>query len=84
MKMADIKEMLNTWARPLLAKYLLRGLTYGATALSAKLAIDSPNVDWLTKIAEWVAAAGCAGAAMLIDYYQHRADKKDVVQARLK
>jgi hypothetical protein len=72
--METLKRILNDWGRPLAAKYLTRFILWGAAAISAKLAIDSPSTDTLTKIGEWAAAGACAGAAMLIDYLHHRKD----------
>ena len=76
--METIKKLLNDWGRPLAAKYLTRFILWGAAAVSAKLAIDGPNSDALTKMGEWAAAGACAGVAMLIDYLHHRKDLAEV------
>jgi hypothetical protein len=78
MSVETIKRLLNDWGRPLAAKYLTRLILWGATAISAKLAIDSPSSDTLTKVGEWAAAGACAGAAMLIDYLHHKKDLAEV------
>ena len=80
--METIKKLLNDWGRPLAAKYLTRLILWGAAAISAKLAIDSPSNDTLTKIGEWAAAGACAGAAMLIDYLHHRKDLAETPKAK--
>ena len=72
--MDTIKAMLQKYARPFLVKYAIRVVTYGATAISAKLAIASPNADWQTQTADWLATAALAAITMLIDYYRHKAD----------
>jgi len=76
--METIKNLLNQYGRPLIAKYLTRAVLYGMTFVAAKLATDAPDGDTATKIAEWGASAACAGAAMLIDYLHHKKDLAEV------
>ena len=76
--MDTIKSLLNTFARPLLSKYIIRLVGYGLTAVSAKLAIDAPDSDAQAKLAGWITAGIIAGLTMLIDYFQHRTDKAEV------
>ena len=72
--MDTIKALLDKYARPFLAKYAVRVVSYGATAISAKLAIDAPSADWQTQTANWLVTAALAGITMLIDYLHHKAD----------
>jgi uncharacterized membrane protein len=72
--MDTIKKLLNDYGRPLAAKYLTRLILWGATAIFAKLSMETPDVTWATKTAEIAATALCAGAAMLIDYYHNKKD----------
>lgn len=75
-----LKQFLNDYARPFLVKYVTRGLTYGATAISAKLAIFAPDEDTVTKVAGWVTAGALAGVAMLIDWIHHRKDRGEAAK----
>ncbi len=71
-----LTHAVHTYGRPLLSKYITRLVLWGVTAISAKAAIDSPDQDTQTKVAEWLAALGAALLAGLVDYLHHRADKK--------
>ena len=70
--MNTVKELLAKWATPLLVKWVLRGLTYGTAAISAKLAIDVPNQESQQALAGWVVAGVSAGLGMTIDYFQSK------------
>ena len=76
--MDTIKKLLNDWARPLLAKYATRALLYGGSVLAAKFAIDAPKDDTVAELGGWVAAAVCAGLAMLIDRWHAKKDLAEV------
>ena len=79
--MDTIKNMLDKYGRPLLAKYVQRGVTYGCAAISAKLAIDAPASDTQAKLVEWLVAGALAGLGMIIDYLHHKYDKQPVAQS---
>jgi hypothetical protein len=81
MSMDTIKQLLAKYATPFLVKIVLRGLAYGTAFVSAKLAIESPDADALTKTAEWGGAALAAGLGLLIDYLQHRWQDKQPAKA---
>jgi hypothetical protein len=81
--MDAIKNLLNGFGRTLLVKWLVRGIGYGLTALSAKLAIDKPSDSVTGELAQWGATALIAGITMGIDFLQHRADKKAEAKAAM-
>lgn len=74
--MDGIKDLLAKWATPLISKVVLRGVTYGTAAISAKLAIDAPSSDTQAQVAAWIAAGASGLLGLVIDYFQHRNDKK--------
>ena len=73
--MDQIKALLEKYGRPFLVKYAARVVLYGATAISAKLSIDTPNQDAQSEIANWTVTALLAGLTMLVDYYRHKNDQ---------
>ena len=75
--MDTIRKLINDYGRPLLAKWITRGLLYGGAALAAKLSIDSPKDDTMTEVGGWIAAGLCAAAALLLDRWHA---KKDLAQ----
>jgi len=72
--MDTIRDLINKWGRPLLAKWVTRGLLYGGAALAAKLSIDAPKNDTVAEVGGWVAAGVCALLALLIDRWHAKKD----------
>ena len=62
-------------------KYVARIVLYGATAISAKLAIAAPDNDTQAKVTDWIVTALLAGLAMLVDYWRHKSDQKNAAPA---
>jgi uncharacterized membrane protein len=76
MDMDSIKDLLVRYGQPFLVKYAARVVLYGATAISAKLSIQSPDADTQAKVTDWIVTAGLAGLAMLVDYWRHVSDQQ--------
>ncbi len=79
--MDTIKALLAKYATPLLSKLVLRGLLYGTSAVTAKMAVAAPDSDVLTKVADYGAAIACALLAAGIDWAQHKYGKAQITKA---
>lgn len=75
--MDSVKDFLVKFGQPFLMKYVARIVLYGATAISAKLAIAAPDNDTQAKVTDWIVTALLAGLAMLVDYWRHKSDQKE-------
>jgi hypothetical protein len=76
MSAETIKNLLNKYGRNIVAKSLTRLFLWGATAISAKLAISRPTDDVLGQLADWGATIVLALIAAAIDYFHQKADRK--------
>jgi len=70
------KEQIVQLARPLLVKWLTRGVLW---LLAGKLGVDAVTAQSTGgEIANGLAAAVCVGIGLLIDYWHHKTDKAEV------
>lgn len=75
MNVEGVKVWVYNAARPLLVKWITRGIVYGASAITASIAVESPGDDTITKVSQWVAAVVLALIGLGIDYLHNRIDK---------
>lgn len=73
--MESIKALLDKFARPLLVKWLTRLVSWGATAIAAKLAVEAPAEDTQGQVVQWTVTVLLAVVAASIDWWHNRKDR---------
>lgn len=74
--MDEIKKLLDKWARPLIVKWITRGILYGATAWLG-LTAEASN-EPATQIGCGLGAIATGLLALLIDRLHQKADKAEM------
>ena len=82
LNMQVLRELLNKYFRPFVAKYILRVLLYGAGALGNAIGYMAPDEATMEKVASHLAGIGCLALAAIIDRIHHRKDRAEGAKAQ--